>query len=95
MEKMMSRIFEDFMSNQWNVYGLQMLAGSLMVIVLHNYLSIMGMCAMGVCVYLIAMCQRILGVRHGMMFYEKNINAVSDIKKLIKKSVKKNKEKKK
>ena len=27
----MSRMFEDFLSNQWNIYGLQVLCGSLMV----------------------------------------------------------------
>ena len=36
----MSRLFEDFLSNQWNIYGLQTMAGSLMIMVLHNYLSI-------------------------------------------------------
>jgi len=66
----MNKMFEDFFSNQWNIYGLQILCGSLMVIVLHNYLSIMGMCAMGLCVYLIAICQRMLGVRFGMLYYD-------------------------
>ena len=90
----MSKIIESFLSKEWNLYGLQVLCGLLMVMVLHNYLTFVGMCSMGLCVYLIAICQRILGVRHGMVFYEKNIDAVGEIKKLLKKSARKNKEKK-
>ncbi len=84
----MSRLFEEFLSNQWNIYGLQVLCVSLLIMILHNYLTFMGMVCVGLCVYLIAISQRILGVRYGMLFYEKNIDAVSDIKKLIKKNLK-------
>ena len=50
----MSRLFEDFLSNQWNVYGLQVMAGSLMVIILHQYLTIFQLCIMGLCVFIIS-----------------------------------------
>ncbi len=36
----MSRLFEDFLSNQWNIYGLQVMAGSLIVMILGQYISI-------------------------------------------------------
>ena len=84
----MSRLFEEFLSRRWNIYGLQMMCVSLLIMILHNYLTFMGMLCVGLCVYLIAISQRILGVRYGMLFYEKNIDAVSDIKKLIKKNLK-------
>ena len=84
----MSRLFEEFLSRRWNIYGLQMMCVSLLIMILHNYLTFMGMLCVGLCIYLIAISQRILGVRYGMLFYEKNIDAVSDIKKLIKKNLK-------
>ena len=84
----MSKLFEDFLSNRWNIYGLQVLCVSLLIMVLHNYLTFMGMLCVGLCIYLIAISQRILGVRYGMVFYEKNIDAVGEIKKLIKKNLK-------
>ena len=43
------------------------------------------MCIMGLCVYLIAMCQRILGVRYGMLFYEKNQDRLGGLLDEIKK----------
>ena len=81
----MNKIMEDFLSNKWNLYGLQMACGSLMVMVLHNYLTFVGMCAMGLCVYLIAICQRILGVRYGMIFYESRQDELDKLVKMIKK----------
>ena len=68
----MSRLFEDFLSNQWNIYGLQVLAGSLMVMILHQYLTLFQLCIIGLCVFLIAFSQRLLGIKFGMLFYEAN-----------------------
>ena len=68
----MSRMFEDFLSNQWNIYGLQVLAGSLMVMILHQYLTLFQLCIIGLCVFLIAFSQRLLGIKFGMVFYEAN-----------------------
>ena len=81
----MSRLFENFLANEWNVYGLQVLAGSLMVIVLHQYLTIFQMCVVGLCVYLIAFCQRMLGIRYGMVFYEENQDRLGGLLDEIKK----------
>ena len=86
----MSRLFEDFLSNQWNVYGLQVMAGSLMVIVLHQYLTLFQLCIMALCVFMISFCQRILGIRYGMIFYEANQKKLKAIMKMIRKT--KNKE---
>ena len=90
----MSRLFENFLSNQWNIYGLQVLAGSLMVIVLHSFLTIFQMCIVGLCVYLIAISQRILGVRYGMIFSQLQRERMDFIVKEAKKRIKKNKDKK-
>ena len=81
----MSRIFEDFLSREWNIYGLQVLAGSLMVMILHQYLTIFQLCIIGLCVYLIAFCQRLLGIRFGMVFYETNQYKMEQIIKQIRK----------
>ena len=81
----MSRLFENFLSNQWNIYGLQVLCVSLLIMILHNYLTFMGMLCVGLCVYLIAISQRILGVRYGMLFYETNKNKLDYLVKKLKK----------
>ena len=81
----MSRLFEEFLSRRWNIYGLQMMCVSLLIMILHNYLTFMGMLCVGLCVYLIAFCQRLLGIRYGMIFYETNKQKVEGLIKQIKK----------
>ena len=83
------KMITDFLSREWNLYGLQILCISYIIMVLHNYLGLMGLCCIGLCVYLIAMCQRILGVRHGMLFYQQN---ESKLNGLVHKIEKMNKE---
>ena len=91
----MSRMFEDFLSNEWNVYGLQVLAGSLMVMILSQYLTLFQLCIIGLCVFLIAFCQRLLGIRYGMIFYETNKDRVERVIKDIKKAQQMKRRKKK
>ena len=86
----MSRLMEDFLSNQWNIYGLQVLAGSLMIMILHQYLTIFQLCVIGLCVFMIAFCQRLLGIRFGMIYYEINRDKLKAIMKMIRRT--KNKE---
>ena len=86
----MSRLMEDFLSNQWNIYGLQVMAGSLMVMILHQYLTIFQLCVIGLCVFMIAFCQRLLGIRFGMIYYEINRDMLKAIMKMIRRT--KNKE---
>ena len=81
---------EDFLSNQWNIYGLQVLAGSLMIMILHQYLTIFQLCVIGLCVFMIAFCQRLLGIRFGMIYYEINRDKLKAIMKMIRRT--KNKE---
>ena len=90
----MNKIVESFLSNQWNIYGLQILCGSLMVMVLHNYLTIFQICIMALCVYLIAMCQRILGVRYGMVYAKLEQDRIDYIVSEVKKIQKERKKKK-
>ena len=66
----MRRTTEDFLSNQWNLYGLQVMAGALIFILVHSYLPWMGLVAIGVCMYVVGICQRILGIRFGMLYYD-------------------------
>ena len=68
----MSRMFEDFLSSRWNIYGLQVLASSLIIMILGQYISIIQLCIVGLCVFLIAFSQRLLGIKFGMVFYEAN-----------------------
>ena len=91
----MSRMFEDFLSNEWNVYGLQVLCGSLMVMILSQYLTLFQLCIIGLCVFLIAFCQRLLGIRYGMIFYETNKDRVERVIKDIKKAQQMKRRKKK
>ena len=94
MNKM--NFIQDFLSREWNLYGLQIACGILMIMVLHNYLTFMGMFSIGLCVYLIAICQRILGIRYGMVISHLKQDEINKIVKGVKKLRKerKNKEKK-
>ena len=89
----MSRLFEDFLSNKWNIYGLQVLAGSLMIMILYNFLTIFQMCIMGLCVYIIGFCQRLMGIRFGMLYYEFNKDSIGDILDRMRKIEKEEKKK--
>ena len=82
----MNRVFEDFLSNQWNIYGLQVLAGLLMVMILHQYLTLFQLCVMGLCVFIIAFCQRLLGIRFGMIYYEINKDKLKAIIRMIRRT---------
>ena len=88
----MSKLFEDFLSNQWNVYGLQVLAGSLMVMILHQYLTIFELCVIGLCTFIISFCQRLLGIKFGMLFYEANEDRLGGLSNEIRKLNEKEKE---
>jgi hypothetical protein len=74
-----------FLSNKWNLYGVQVLACVLMIIVLNDALTIGNTCIIALCVYLIGSCQRILGVAKGMLVYaidkEKLIDIVNSARK--------------
>ena len=91
----MIKLMTDFLSKPWNLYGLQIIAASLIIIVLHQYLTMFQLCIIGMCVYLISICQRILGVKHGMVFAQLQRERIDFIVKEAKKRIKKNKEKRK
>ena len=88
----MSKLMENFLSNQWNVYGLQVLAGSLMVMILHQYLTIFELCVIGLCTFIISFCQRLLGIKFGMLFYEANEDRLGGLLNEIRKLNEKEKE---
>jgi len=81
----MSRMMEDFLSNQWNVYGLQVMAGLLMVMILGQYISIIQLCVVGLCTFVIGFCQRLLGIRFGMLFFEQNQDRIGGLLNEIRK----------
>lgn len=58
---------EDFLSNHWNLYGLQVLACILIFIITYQYLNWRALFAVSVCLYIIGITQRILGVRWGLV----------------------------
>ena len=88
----MNRVCEDFLSNQWNIYGLQVLAGLLMVMILHQYLTLFQLCVMGLCVFVIAFCQRLLGIRFGMIYYDINRDKLKAIMRMIRRTNNKEKD---
>ena len=75
----MSKMFEDFLSSRWNIYGLQVLASSLIIMILGQYISIIQLCIVGLCVFLISFCQRLLGIKFGMLFYEQNQDKIGGL----------------
>ena len=81
----MSRMMEDFLSNQWNVYGLQVMAGLLMVMILGQCISIIQLCVVGLCTFVIGFCQRLLGIRFGMLFFEQNQDRIGGLLNEIRK----------
>ena len=85
----MSKFMEDFMSNQWNIYGLHVVAYILMFLILNNYLTIFQLLVITLCMYIISMCQRILGIRFGMLYYEKYKYKIEDLLDQIRKGGKK------
>mgnify|MGYP003153654143 CR=1 FL=1 len=85
---------EDFLSNQWNLYGLQVVSCAMMFYIIINSMSLFAMCMVAMCVSVVAICQRLLGIRFGMIFYELNKDRLEDIIKEFRELEKINKEKK-
>tara|TARA_B100000519_G_C13798198_1_gene229843 strand:+ start:38 stop:295 length:258 start_codon:yes stop_codon:yes gene_type:complete len=76
---------EDFLSNRWNLYGVQMMCGSLIIMTLYQYLTIVQLLIIGLCVFTIAFSQRLLGIRFGMLFFEQNQDRIGGLLKEIRK----------
>ena len=85
----MSKFMEDFMSNQWNIYGLQVISYTLMLLILNSYLTIFQLFIIALCMYIISMCQRILVIRFGMLYYERYKYMIEDLLDQIRKGGKK------
>ena len=81
----MFRTMEDFFSNRWNLYGLQTMCGSLIIMTLYQYLTILQLLIIGLCVFIIGFTQRLLGIRFGMLFYEQNQDRIGGLLNEIKK----------
>ena len=81
----MNRMMEDFLANRWNLYGVQMMCGSLIIMTLYQYLTIFQLCVIGLCVFIISFCQRLLGIKFGMLFYEANQDRLGGLLKEIRK----------
>ena len=76
---------EDFLANRWNLYGVQMMCGSLIIMTLYQYLTIVQLLIIGLCVFTIAFSQRLLGIRFGMLFFEQNQDRIGGLLKEIRK----------
>tara|TARA_B100000424_G_scaffold19392_1_gene13956 strand:- start:1307 stop:1591 length:285 start_codon:yes stop_codon:yes gene_type:complete len=81
----MFRSMEDFFSNRWNLYGLQTMCGSLIIMTLYQYLTILQLLIIGLYVFIIGFAQRLLGIRFGMLFFEQNQDRIGGLLKEIKK----------
>ena len=81
----MSRMMEDFLANRWNLYGVQMMCGSLIIMTLYQYLTILQLLIIGLCVFTIAFSQRLLGIRFGMLFFEHNQDRIGGLLNEIRK----------
>ena len=58
-----------FLSNKWNLWGIQIVTSLMMIAILFNDLTFIDMCFVGMWVLVIGICQRILGIGKGMMVY--------------------------
>ena len=76
---------EDFFSNRWNLYGLQTMCGSLIIMTLYQYLTILQLLIIGLCVFMIGFTQRLLGIRFGMLFFEQNQDRIGGLLNEIRK----------
>ena len=81
----MSRMMEDFFSNRWNLYGLQTMCGSLIIMTLYQYLTILQLLIIGLYVFIIGFAQRLLGIRFGMLFFEHNQDRIGGLLNEIRK----------
>ena len=81
----MNRMMEDFLANRWNLYGVQMMCGSLIIMTLYQYLTIVQLLIIGLCVFMIGFTQRLLGIRFGMLFFEQNQDRIGGLLKEIRK----------
>ncbi len=81
----MFRSMEDFFSNRWNLYGLQTMCGSLIIMTLYQYSTILQLLIIGLYVFIIGFAQRLLGIRFGMLFFEQNQDRIGGLLKEIKK----------
>ena len=68
------------------------MCSSLMIMILHQYLTILQLIVIGLCVFIVAFCQRLLGIRFGMLFYEENQDRLSGLLKEIRKLNERNKD---
>ena len=78
-------MIENFLINEWNLYGLQMMCGSLIIMILHQYLTILQLLIIGLCVFMIGFTQRLLGIRFGMLFFEQNQDRIGGLLNEIRK----------
>ena len=82
-------MIENFLINEWNLYGLQFLSVFVILMMIRNVMDFKQVIVMMVMILIIMFTQRMLGIRFGMLYYEihkDKINRIMDgLKKMNKK----------
>ena len=82
-------MIENFLINEWNLYGLQFLSLFVILMMIKNVMDFKQVIVMMVMILIIMFTQRMLGIRFGMLYYEihkDKINRIMDgLKKMNKK----------
>ena len=87
----MIKFMEDFLSNKWNLYGIQVLACVLVFMMTHQFLPWKVIFVLGLCLYMVGICQRILGVRWGLLLAQLEKDRIGRVIEEIKKIERKRK----
>ena len=82
-------MIENFLINEWNLYGLQFLSVFVILMMIRNIMDYKQVIVMMIMILIIMFTQRMLGIRFGMLYYEihnDKINRIMDgLKKMNKK----------
>ena len=82
-------MIENFLINEWNLYGLQFLSVFVILMMIRNIMDYKQVIVMMVMILIIMFTQRMLGIRFGMLYYEIHKDKINRIMDALKKMNKK------
>ena len=82
-------MIENFLINEWNLYGLQFLSVFVILMMIRNIMDYKQVIVMMVMILIIMFTRRMLGIRFGMLYYEIHKDKINRIMDALKKMNKK------
>ena len=82
-------MIENFLINEWNLYGLQFLSLFVILMMIRNIMDYKQVIVMMMTILIIMFTQRMLGIRFGMLYYEIHKDKINRIMDVLKKMNKK------